>query len=63
MQSGPLENLRSEGPRRDWSEQFVRNALATLGQIKTEDRVLAEHLLNAEQALRKALSYLVEKTS
>ena len=61
MQSKPLENLRAPGPRKDWSHQFISNALAALGQIKTEDRVLAEHILTAEQALRKARAYLAEK--
>jgi len=58
MQSKPLVGLRSEGERREWHLQYVRNALAAIGQISTEDRTLAGYLLNAEQALRKAAAYL-----
>lgn len=60
MQSKPLEHLRQnrDDESKAWHSQYIRNALGMLGQIKTEDRTLAEHLLTAEQALRKATSYL-----
>jgi hypothetical protein len=57
MQSSSLRGLRQEGERLSWHRQYIRNALATIGQIKTEDKTLAEHLLSAEQALRKADAY------
>jgi hypothetical protein len=62
MQSAPLSGLRGESPRDSWQRQYIRNALAALGQVKTEDKTLAEHLLAAEQALRKAGSYLDSKS-
>ena len=61
MQSTPLRGLRQEGERESWQGQYIRNALATLGQIGTEDKMLADHLLAAEQALRKAMAYLNAK--
>lgn len=61
MQSKPLENLRPEGERYDRHNQLVRNALSILQQVDTRDNALAEHILNAEQALRKACSYLNSK--
>ncbi len=58
MQSKSLRGLRGEGERESWQRQYIRNALATITQIATEDKTLAEHLLSAEQALRKAGAYL-----
>jgi hypothetical protein len=65
MQSKPLEKFhRSERIERvTWQQQYIRNALATLKQIDTRDQTLAEHLLNAEQALRKAEAYVKERSS
>ncbi len=59
MQSEPLSRLRQTGDENpEWQRHFVHNALASLRQIKTEDNSLAEHILNAEQSLRKAVAYL-----
>lgn len=58
MHDRPLRNLRAEGERRAWQEQYIRNALASLKHIETDDKTLAGHLLTAEQALRSAAAYL-----
>lgn len=58
MRSGPIEKLRGEGERTTWHQQYIRNALATIGQISTDDKDLADYLLKAEQALRKADAYI-----
>jgi hypothetical protein len=62
MQSKPLRGLRQEGERDSWHRQYIRNALAALGQISREDRMLAVHLLAAEQALQRAGAYLDAKS-
>jgi hypothetical protein len=58
MQSRPLMGLSAEGERRSWQRQYAQNALASLGQIQTEDQTLAGHILEAEKALRRAISHI-----
>lgn len=60
MRSDQLDGLRQDGERLSWQRQYIRNALATLGHIDTEDRELAGYILDAEQALRKA-GFLLDK--
>ena len=58
MQSRPLQDLKPHGERHAWHRQYVRNAIAALGQISTKDPILAGHLMRAEKALREAAEHL-----
>lgn len=59
MSPGSLERVKPDDRKRR-HYQLIRNALACLNGISTDDKALAGHLLEAEQALRKASAALRE---
>ncbi len=61
MRPNDIANLRQEGENPAQQRRYARHALAIIGQIHTDDQALAGHLLDAEQALRKAQAMLDEK--
>lgn len=60
MNDTQTQNLAPTVTPIQWQRQYIRNALATLGQLQTEDKELAGYILNAERALRKAKAHLGE---
>ncbi len=61
MRADQIEDLRPDGERIAWMRQYIRNAMAALKHVETNNRTLAGHILDAEQALRKALHELEGK--
>jgi hypothetical protein len=58
MNSTQLKGLRADGERKDWQRLYIRNALASLGQISTKDETLHRHLVEAKAALLAAAEHL-----